>query len=184
MYPENNKSKNSDFDTAGGNFLNGNFIVRRIVGLVVFDGEKFLLLHRVLHWKGWEFPKGHVEEGESEEATMKREIKEETGIEDLKIIPGFKKYIKYFFRQYPTKNESRVSRFAKASQDRAKRPWIFKLVVFFVAETETKEVKISPEHTEFAWLPIEEAIAKTTFKNSKKLLKEASDFVEKSSYTL
>ena len=115
----------------------------------------------------WGFAKGHVEEGESEVQTAKREIAEETGIEDLKIIPGFKELEKYFFRKsYGLEGEARK-----------KAPWVFKLVVFFLAETKTKEVKISPEHTEFAWLPIEEAIKKTTFKNSKKLLKEVSDFV-------
>ena len=123
----------------------------------------------------WEFPKGQVEGNENEEETMRREIKEETGITDLRIVPGYKKYIKYFFREY----QGRPS-YAKASTDKEKKPaWIFKLVVFFVAETFTKEVKISPEHTGFEWLLIGDAIEKTTFKNSKKLLKEANDFVMK-----
>ena len=68
----------------------------------------------------------------------------------------------------------------KDLKKKKKPSWIFKLVVFFVAETNTKEVKLSAEHIGFAWLPIEEAIKKTTFKNSKKLLKEANDFVLKS----
>ena len=130
----------------------------------------YLLLH---YPSGhWEFPKGHIEGKESEEETVVREIKEETGIEDLRIIPGFKKYIKYFFRQY----KESVS---EADRRAGKTTWIFKLVAFFVAETKTKDVKISSEHTGFLWLPIKEAIEKTTFKNSKKLLKEASDFISR-----
>lgn len=136
-------------------------------GAIIFREEGGIKYYLLLHYpsksrKGghWEFPKGHVEVNENEEETMRREIKEETGIEDLKIIPGFKKYIKYFFRKYKSKG------------------WIFKLVVFFVAKTETKEVKLSEEHVGFAWLPISKAIEQTTFKNSKKLLKEASDFVD------
>ena len=31
--------------------------------------------------------------------------------------------------------------------------------------------------SDFVWLPIEEAIKKTTFKNSKKLLKKANEFI-------
>jgi 8-oxo-dGTP pyrophosphatase MutT (NUDIX family) len=158
-------------------------------GAIIFRGEpfdtaqgkKYILYFLLLHYSSghWEFPKGHIEKGELEEETVRRELFEETGINDIKIIPGFKKYIKYFFRQYPTKTKSGESHSAEASLDRAKRPWVFKLVTFFVAETKTKEIKISSEHVGFVWLPIKEAIAKTTFKNSKKLLKEADDFIRK-----
>ncbi len=141
-------------------------------GAIIFRREGphiyFLLLH---YFSGhWEFPKGHIEKGETEEETVKRETFEETGINDLKIIPGFKKYIKYFFRQYK-------ENISEEDIKKGKTPWVFKLVVFFVAETRIKEVKISSEHRGFLWLPIEEAIKKTTFKNSKKLLKEANDFI-------
>ena len=146
-------------------------------GAIIFRKENGIRYYLLLHYpamnrKGghWEFPKGHVEEGESDEKTMRREIEEETGIKDLKIIPGFKKYIKYFFRQYREK-------VLEEDKKKEKTLWVFKLVTFFVAETKTKEIKISPEHIGFAWLPIEEAIKKTTFKNSKNLLKEANDFI-------
>ena len=148
-------------------------------GAIIFRMENstphYLLLHYPSLNKGgghWEFPKGHVEEGENEEETMRREVKEQTGIADLKIIPGFKKYIKYFFREYKDKT-------LKTSKKQTKNQWIFKLVVFFIAETKTKSVKLSHEHKAFAWLPIEEAIKKTTFKNSKNLLKETADFIAK-----
>ena len=48
-------------------------------GIIVFDGEKVLLVkHKGGHTS---FPKGHVEEGETEEQTAKREVKEELGID-------------------------------------------------------------------------------------------------------
>ncbi len=146
-------------------------------GAIIFRREAGSVYYLLLHYpslnrKGghWEFPKGHVEEGENEEQTMRREVKEETGITDLKVIVGFKKYIKYFFRKYKDKT-------LKPNKKETKTQWIFKLVVFFIAETKTKNVKLSHEHKGFAWLPIEEAIKKTTFKNSKVLLKEADDFI-------
>lgn len=143
-------------------------------GAIIFRMENSVPHYLLLHYFSghWEFAKGHVEPGESEEETIKREAFEETGINDLKIIPGFKKYIKYFFRQY-RENVSEKDRKA------GKTPWVFKLVTFFVAETKIKDIKISSEHTGFLWLPIDEAIKKTTFKNSKKLLKEADEHIKK-----
>ena len=53
------------------------------------NGERyFLLLHRVLNWTGWEFVKGRLDEGEErqEEKALLREIEEETGLKQLKIV--------------------------------------------------------------------------------------------------
>jgi len=151
----------------------------RSAGVIIYRLENGVPLYLLLHYpsknkKGghWEFSKGHIEAKETEEQAAKREVFEETGINDLKIFPGFKKYIKYFFRQYKEK----VSEKDKGA---GKTPWVFKLVTFFAAITNIKDVKISHEHMGFVWLPIEEAIKKTTFKNSKKLLKEADEFISK-----
>ncbi|MCX6721664.1 MAG: NUDIX domain-containing protein [Candidatus Staskawiczbacteria bacterium] len=144
-------------------------------GAIIFRKENGINYYLLLHYGSghWEFPKGHIEGKETEEETVIRELAEETGITDAAILPGFKKYIKYFFRQY-------VDKVSEKERRAGKTPWVFKLVVFFVAETKTKEVKISHEHKGFIWLPIDQAIKKTTFKNSKILLKEANDFVLKS----
>jgi len=54
----------------------------RSAGAVIFrkiDGEiRYLLLH--YHYKTyfWDFPKGNMEEGEREDATVRREVREET----------------------------------------------------------------------------------------------------------
>jgi len=141
-------------------------------GAIIYrkEGDKiyYLLLH---YFPGhWEFAKGHLDPGETEEETVRREAFEETGIDDLKIAPGFKKYIKYFFRQYK-------DNISEEDRKKGKTPWVFKMVTFFVAQTKIKDVKVSPEHTGFLWLPINEAIKKTTFKNSKRLLKEANEFI-------
>jgi 8-oxo-dGTP pyrophosphatase MutT (NUDIX family) len=144
-------------------------------GAIIYRREGNNIFYLLLHYasssrskKGqWGFAKGHVEKDETEEQTARREIFEETGIEDLKIIPGFKQTEKYFFKKV----------YGLEGDARKKAPWVFKLVIFFLAETHTKEIKISDEHVGFVWLPINEAIKKTTFKNSKELLRKANEFV-------
>jgi len=61
-------------------------------GIVVFQDDKVLIIK---HNRGhYGFPKGHVEDGETEEETAIRETKEETNI-DAKIIGDFRKVITY-----------------------------------------------------------------------------------------
>lgn len=128
-------------------------------GAVVFRRgrqREFLLLH---YGKShWGFPKGHIEESETEEQALLRELKEETGIEDARILPGFRKEVAYFFR----KGKSTVS----------------KSVSFRLLETKTLEVRLSQEHSGFKWLPFEQAIERLSFKNTKELLKKASAFLK------
>ena len=46
-----------------------------------FHGNTEILLIKHIKSGYWSFPKGHVENSETEEETAKREIKEETGID-------------------------------------------------------------------------------------------------------
>ena len=46
---------------------------------------EYIIQQRKLHWKGWEFPKAGIDKGESQNETAKREIKEETGLEIIKV---------------------------------------------------------------------------------------------------
>ncbi len=139
-------------------------------GAVIFRKENNKIYYLLLRYEAghWGFPKGHIEKGESEEETMKREVEEETGIKDIKIISGFKEHIKYVFRNiYELKEKHKKS----------KDLWVFKVVTFYLAETKTKEVKISFEHTDFKWLTCKEAIKQLSFKNAKEILKKADQFL-------
>lgn len=134
--------------------------VEKSAGAVVFrrnEEIKYLLIQ--YGWGHWEFPRGLVEKGESLEETAQREIKEEVGIEDIEFVPGFKEWIKFFFK--------------------LKGKNIMKIATFLLAETKTKEVKLSYEHKDYAWLGYEEALDRLTFKNSKEILKKANDFISK-----
>lgn len=145
--------------------------MEKSAGAIIFRKEAgqtlFLLLHyptrakrRVTDSKKehWDFPKGHIEKGEKDTDTVKREVREETGLEDIKIINGFQERIKYYFTATPQKI-------------------IFKTVVFYLAETKVKAVKISEEHIDFKWLPYEEALKQLTFGKPKNILKKANEFI-------
>ena len=147
--------------------------VERSAGAVIFresgKGREYLLLHhqsvnskrasRPVSTGHWSFPKGHVEKGETTEETVRREVKEETGITKLEFIPNFKETIRYF-----------------VNYDGQKR---LKFVAFFLTKTKQKNIIISFEHQGFAWLSYEEAIAAVTYRSDKQVLKAAEAFIAK-----
>ena len=145
--------------------------VERSAGAVIFRESKkrreYLLLHHQSHDNKrasrpvstghWSFPKGHVEKGETTADTVRREVKEETGITGLAFVPAFKETIRYF-----------------VNYDGQKR---LKFVAFFLAQTSEKNIMISFEHQGFAWLSYEEALKTITYPSDKKVLKAAEAFL-------
>lgn len=62
-------------------------------GCIIIKDDKVLLVQNI-KGKHWSFPKGHMEDGETEKETAIREVKEETNI-DVKIIDDKKYTITY-----------------------------------------------------------------------------------------
>lgn len=131
-------------------------------GAIVFrmhnKKPKYLLLH---YGAGhWDFVKGHIEGGETEEETLLREAKEEANLTDLKLINGFREKLSYFYRK-----DGKT---------------IAKDVIFFLAQTAAaeKDVKLSFEHSDYAWLDFDAAVKKVTYGSSKDVLKKANKFLE------
>ncbi|MEW5839451.1 MAG: NUDIX domain-containing protein [Thermoproteota archaeon] len=121
---------------------------------------QYLLLHYTAGH--WDFPKGNIEQGETEHEAAAREIREETGISDIEFIDGFERTISYRYRKA--------------------RRLVDKEVVFFLARTSgASEVKISHEHTDHAWRKYEDAVKLVTFKNARDLLAAARAFLLSSS---
>jgi bis(5'-nucleosidyl)-tetraphosphatase len=137
------------------------------VGAVVFRKSDGAVMYLLLHYRSghWDFPKGHVEEKETEHETLIREVAEEAGLTDLKILPDFKTQVRFFYRAGKEEKERRKKegRFANVS----------KKVVYYIAETKTKNVQTSFEHTGFEWLGYADALSRITYANSKNILKKA-----------
>jgi 8-oxo-dGTP pyrophosphatase MutT (NUDIX family) len=142
------------------------------VGCVIYrkDKEKNLfLLVQYRSWQ-WDFPKGHMEEGENEEQTMRREVAEETGITDLHILPGFRIQVRYF---YTAKGNEKKER-----EVEGRGIYIFKKAVFYAAQTFNEEVKIDFENKNFAWLTFEEVMGRLKNDDSKKVIQKVVEALE------
>jgi 8-oxo-dGTP pyrophosphatase MutT (NUDIX family) len=133
--------------------------LERSAGFVIFfqadpsSEIEFLLLDYGRHW---DFPKGHVEAGEDDLTAARRELQEETGLTDARVVPGFHEEMTYFFRH-------------------KRHGLVRKTVVFFLAEAATRKVKLSREHTGYAFLNYQEAIKRLTFPTAKQILRIASE---------
>ena len=103
----------------------------------------------------WSFPKGHVENNETEIETAKREVLEEVGIK-INPIDGFREVIKY-----------------------NPKPSTEKEVVYFVSNPGPQRVKLQREEvSDYRWVRPQEALRTLSFHNDKNVLRKALDFLK------
>ena len=124
-------------------------------GIVLYRKENTKNLFLLLHYPSghWDFVKGKMEKNETTHETAIRETKEETGITDIVFAENFEEWIEYNFKY--------------------QGELVQKKVVFFLAETKTKEIKISHEHSGYIWMDYNSSMEKTTFDNAKTVLTKA-----------
>ncbi len=131
-------------------------------GAVVFrndrrDGElkRYVLMIKHSVHSHHSFPKGHVEEGETELETAEREVFEETAVK-IHISEKFRQPVYY-----------------------RPKPGVKKEVVYFLAFTRQTEIKPRPgEVAQVEWVSVERAGELLNHDNDKRVLAMAIEYIE------
>ena len=143
--------------------------LRTGVGIIVLNKQNKIFVGKRKDNPGdkWQMPQGGVDEGEDYITAMKRELKEETGIENIKIIKEIEKIYQY---ELP---EDLVGIIWKGKYRGQKQKWF---ITRFLGEE--KEINLNTKHAEFIdWKWIEPKFLPEVIVNFKKdlylnLLKE------------
>jgi 8-oxo-dGTP pyrophosphatase MutT (NUDIX family) len=105
----------------------------------------------------WEFPKGGVEGDEELQQTAIREVKEEAGIFDFRLIDGFREDYDYVFE--------------------ANGNTIHKTVHLFIARSFEASVELSDEHHDLQWRDYDQAVNTVTQVGPREILEQAHEFL-------
>jgi len=145
---------------------------RKAVFIVTYSKVKdkiyYLILKRKLHWKGWEFPKGGLDNLREKlfvRGAAKREVKEETGLNPIKI-QNMKVFGKYKYK--------------KVLKD---RPGIIgQTYQLFSAEVPKKKITLKKnhdaEHSSAKWVDFKTANKLLTWPNQRQCLKIVNTWLE------
>ncbi len=118
------------------------------------NGRKYVLMIKQSARSNFSFPKGHVEDGESEIETAEREVLEETSVK-IDITDSFRRSVYY-----------------------SPRPGTKKEVVYFVASTDLCNVRPREgEIREVKWIGVDEAPELLAHSNDKKVLSMALEYI-------
>lgn len=116
-------------------------------GCIIINNGKVLLVYEK-NRNFWGFPKGHMEEGETEIETALREVKEEVGL-DVEIDLEKRYTLNYIIRDE-----------------------IDKTTVLYIAKTKNEEIVMQENEIENAkWCSFEEAIDTLTFEDWKEMFR-------------
>jgi ADP-ribose pyrophosphatase YjhB (NUDIX family) len=119
-------------------------------GVVVGPGNKIVVVNQ--NGDSWSLPKGHLEENEDPEDAATREIFEESGIQDVKIIDKLGEY------ERTTTGYGGVGE----QTDNIKH-----ITIFLCITNQTELAPIDPNNPEAIWMSIQDVADKLTHPKDK-----------------
>ena len=106
----------------------------------------------------WEFPKGGVEGEEELQQTAIREVTEEAGIDDFRLIDGFREEYDYVFE--------------------AGGETIHKTVHLFIARSFEASAELSTEHRDLQWRDYDQALNTITQDGPREIFEQAHEYLD------
>lgn len=129
----------------------GTFQMEKSCGAIVcqeVDGLPRVLVIQHKNGGHWAFPKGHVEQGETEADTARREIREETGLK-VKLDQSFRRVVTF-----------------------SPKPQVMKDVVYFAARPTGGDPKRQEAEVEdMVWATLSQALKLVTYESDREVLR-------------
>lgn len=110
-------------------------------------------------YRNWGLPKGHLEKGEGSPEAAVREVGEETGLSDLRLVQELATIDWHF---------------------RAGEKLVHKVCAFFLMTSEAGEPRpeLAEGITECVWLPLGDAVARISYDDAREVVLEAKEILE------
>jgi 8-oxo-dGTP pyrophosphatase MutT (NUDIX family) len=139
--------------------------IEQCYGVIVVlkrERSRFLLLERAETKGDWTFAKGHTNENEKPKETALRELKEETGIEEIEILD-----LPLIHEEYEVFRQGEKH---------------LKINDYFIGFVERDNVEIEKEEIQsFRWVAFEEALNLFNHERRKQVLREAQKYLQNES---
>ena len=126
-------------------------------GVVVGPGNKIVVVNR--NNDSWSLPKGHLDSGENEEDAAVREIFEESGIQDVRVIEKLGEY-----------ERPRIGK-GGVGDDLTQ---IKHITMFLCITNQENLAPIDPENPEAQWLSVQDVSDKLTHQKDKEFFQSVT----------